>query len=352
MISSLKHGMLLRRGGKLFLPIQSFRQRHATLFDARYLEKNKANYTPLSPLSLLKKTVSHYPNVKCYVHGSIQRSWKEVDHRIKQFASALEVTLNVKRNDVVSIIAPNVISIFEANFAVPSTGAVLHSINIRADAETIAFQLHHARSKVVIVDTEFSPVIRLALDLVAKMDQNFANDMVVVEVFDDPAFGTNNNTSSIFASTNRTFEYEEFLHSGEESSKTYQIKLPSDEWDAISLNYTSGTTGNPKGVVCHHRGAYLNSLANVLEWNWPLFPRFLWIVPMFHCNGWMFPFSVTAMAGTSYFLRQVRPEAMFDLIEQHQIQYFAGAPVTMNTMLAYPQRKKFTHKMDIQYKIK
>ena len=247
MISSSR--ALLRRG-KLF-SFQSFRQRHATLFDARYLEKNKANYTPLSPLSLLKKTVHHYPNVLCYVHGDIQRSWKEVDQRIKQFASALEVSLNIKKNDVVSIIAPNVISIFEANFAVPSTGAVLHSINVRSDAETIAFQLHHARSKVLVVDTEFSPVIRSALDLVAKMDENFANDMVIVEVFDDPSFGTigngTNDEPSIFARTNRTFEYESFLRFGDEASKTYQIKLPTDEWDAISLNYTSGTTGNPKG---------------------------------------------------------------------------------------------------------
>ena len=271
--------VLLRRGN--FFSIQSFRHRHATLFDARYLEKNKANYTPLSPLSLLKKTVQHYPNVLCYVHGSIQRSWKEVDHRVKQFASALEISLNVKKNDVVSIIAPNVISIFEANFAVPSTGAVLHSINIRSDAETISFQLHHAKTKVLIVDTEFSPVIRTALDLVAKIDENLANDMVIIEVFDDPAFGKcggdgMNPTTNNFAKTNRTFEYEAFLLSGNEASQTYQIKLPSDEWDAISLNYTSGTTGNPKGVVCHHRGAYLNSLANVLEWNWPLFPRFLW----------------------------------------------------------------------------
>lgn len=276
--------VLLRRWN--LFPIQSFRNRHASIFDARYLEKNKANYTPLSPLSLLKKTVHHYPNVLCYVHGNIQRSWKEVDVRIKQFANALEMTLNVKKNDVVSIIAPNVISIFEAHFSVPFTGAVLHSINVRSDAETIAFQLHHARTKVLIVDTEFSQVIRKALDLVVKIDENLANDMVIVEVFDDPAFGksgdgSNHTTNNIFVKTNRTFEYEDFLRSGssnESSSRTssYEIKLPSDEWDAITLNYTSGTTGNPKGVVCHHRGAYLNSLANVLEWNWPLFPRFLW----------------------------------------------------------------------------
>jgi fatty-acyl-CoA synthase len=246
--------MFLRRWplscrGKSFTSSSLTKQKNK--FDSDYLGRNEANYTPLSPISQLKKTVSQYPNVICYWNNEVSKTWREVNERVKRLADSIE-KLGIVKNDVVSIIAPNTPSIFEAHFAIPSTGAVLHCINTRADPIQIAFQLKHAETKILLVDTEFSSVIEKALALMDDTCQ-----VTVVQITDD--YISYPHLDSLIS-----LKYEDLISSGNPS---YSLKLPDDEWDTISLCYTSGTTGNPKGVVSHHRGAYLNSMANMVKKN-------------------------------------------------------------------------------------
>lgn len=306
-----------------------------------------ANYTPLTPLTLLKHTVKHHPFKIAYVHGKlISRTWEDMFRRVLRFISVLQVLgIENGRDDVVSIIAPNTISIFEAHYAVPGAGAILHSINTRQDVKTIAFQLKHAKSKILIVDSEFSELIKRVMETYTDGEikpiiiDSIDSEYQMIESIKDKKLlcgGGNLILEDLLQKDGSLAPVDEAI-----------FKLPKDEWASISLNYTSGTTGDPKGVVCHHRGAYLNAINNVIEGNIERYSGYLWVVPMFHCNGWCFPWTVAATVSTSYFMRNVRADTIFDLIDRYKITFMSGAPVTMNTMLAYPDRFKFRHKVRI-----
>lgn len=280
----------------------------------RDLGQNAANYEPLSPLSFLKRTASVYPNRLAVIHGEIRRSWAETYIRCLRLASALR-RRGIGAGDTVSIMAPNVPEIMEAHFGIPMAGAVLNALNTRLDAETIAFTLKHAETKVLITDREFSGVMSEAL---AKLDHK----PTVIDI-DDPLA----QSGSLIGEK----DYEALLAEGDPADPW---SPPSDEWAAISLNYTSGTTGDPKGVVYHHRGAYLNAMGNVLTWSLGQHPVYLWTLPMFHCNGWCFPWTITAMAGTHVCLRRVEAKAMYDAIADHGVTHLCGAPIVMGMLIA------------------
>ena len=306
-------------------------------FNAEFLGKNAANYAPLTPLSTFERAVSLYPSAAAYVYNDVHRTWGEVGHRVKSFASAL-VHIGVRRGDVVSIMCPNTPPIFEAHFAVPGAGAVLHTINTRLDAASIAFQLLHAETKVVLVDTEYNQVIQDVKHILKQ--KNALSGLTFINIRD--SLEDTQTEADLCESADREVEYESFLRSGD----VHVPLLPClDEWDAISLNYTSGTTGDPKGVVYHYRGAYLNAISNAIEWNMERFSRFLWVVPMFHCNGWVFPWTLAATVGCSYFVRYVRGDTLIEMIDQHRIGYLAGAPITMITMLGCKDsvKRRFQH---------
>lgn len=276
------------------------------------LDKNKANYAALSPTTFMQRAASVYPNRTATVHGEVRHTWAETFKRCKQLASALQ-SRGVNPGDAVSIMAPNLAEHFEAHFAVPMCGAVLNSINIRLDAEAVAFILQHAESKVLITDREFSSVVKAALEL---MDEK----PYVIDI-DDPYYKEG---EFIGEQT-----YDAFLALGDENFTPYQIE---DEWNAITLNYTSGTTGDPKGVVYHHRGAYLNAVSNSMSWNMDQHPVYLWTLPMFHCNGWCFPWTIAAMAGVNVCLRHVRADDIFNAIKKEKVGYFCGAPIVLNML--------------------
>jgi fatty-acyl-CoA synthase len=277
------------------------------------LDKNAANYVPLTPIGFLVRSASIYPNRLAVVHGERRYSWREALERCRRLASALAAR-GIGRGDTVALIAPNIPEAFEAHFGVPMAGAVLNALNIRLDPGTIAFILRHGEAKVLITDTEFAPVIEEAL---AQLEQR----PFVVDIAD--AMGTGGARLG-------QMDYEELLATGDPD---FQEITPEDEWDAIALNYTSGTTGNPKGVVYHHRGAYLNALGNVLVWGMRQHPVYLWALPMFHCNGWCFPWTITAMAGTHVCLRRVEAAAIYEAIAREGVTHLCGAPVVMNMLL-------------------
>ncbi|MEH6626413.1 MAG: acyl-CoA synthetase [Motiliproteus sp.] len=276
------------------------------------MDQNSANYEPLSPLTFLERAAFVYPNKTAVVHGDVRRNWTETYRRCKKLASALNKR-GLKAGDTVSVLAPNLPEHFEAHFGVPMSGAVLNAINTRLDAETVAFILQHAETKVLITEREFSDVVARALELVD-------NKPLVIDI-DDPSYEGGELVGSM--------TYEQLLAEGDED---YDWQGPTDEWQAISLNYTSGTTGNPKGVVYHHRGAYLNAISNVMSWDMGMHPTYLWTLPMFHCNGWCFPWSVAAAIGTNVCLRQVRPEPIYKLIKSEKVDHFCGAPIVLNML--------------------
>ena len=293
--------------------------RRDTLYDIG-LDRTPANFAPLTPLSFLKRTASVYPDRLAVVHGERRFTWRETERRCRALASAL-TWLGIGKGDTVAVFAPNVPAIFEAHFGVPMTGAVLNTINIRLDAETVAFILAHGEARVLLTDREFSPVIADALNRLEKRPY-------VVDIDDPAAIG-----GECIGDT----DYEGFLASGDPD---FAWQPPGDEWDAISLNYTSGTTGDPKGVVYHHRGAYLNALGNQIAQAIPPHPVYLWTLPMFHCNGWCFPWTVTALAGTHVCLRRVEAEPVYRAIAEDGVTHFCGAPIVLNMLANAPAAEK------------
>ncbi|MGB4468924.1 MAG: acyl-CoA synthetase [Azovibrio sp.] len=282
------------------------------------LDRNAANYVPLSPLSYIKRTAFIYPNRISVIQGERQFTWKETYTRCRQLASALK-NRGVKANETVAVMLPNISAMYEAHFGIPMLGAVLNTLNTRLDAETIAFMLQHGEAKVLITDPEFSPVLERALELLE------GPKPLVIDVL-DPEFTGGKSLGEK--------DYEAFLAEGDPD---FEWSLPADEWDAIALNYTSGTTGNPKGVVYHHRGAYLNAASNIISWGMPPHAVYLWTLPMFHCNGWCFPWTMAANGGTNVCLRKVDAATIFDLIKKHQVSHFCSAPIVMGMMINAPE---------------
>jgi fatty-acyl-CoA synthase len=277
------------------------------------LDKNAANYVPLSPIGFLLRSASVYPDRLAVSYGERRYSWSEALERCRRLAAALTAR-GVGRGDTVALMTPNIPEAFDAHFGVPMAGAVLNALNIRLDPETIAFTLRHGEAKALITDTEFSPVIGQAL---ARLEQK----PMVIDIA-DPAGPGGDRLGDL--------DYEAFLATGDPG---FPEVMPQDEWEAIALNYTSGTTGNPKGVVYHHRGAYLNALGNILVWGLRHYPVYLWTLPMFHCNGWCFPWTITALAGTHVCLRRVEAAAIYQAIAREGVTHLCGAPVVMNMLL-------------------
>lgn len=291
------------------------------------LDQNQANFTALSPITFLERAATVYPNRTATVYGNIKRTWQETYQRCLKLASALKKRA-VNTGDTVSIIAANLPEHFEAHFAIPMCGAVLNSINIRLDAPAIAFILKHADAKALIVDKEFSQVTKAALELLDTKP-------LIIDI-DDPTYEAGELIGDL--------DYEALLNEGDAEGAGFKV---ADEWDAITLNYTSGTTGNPKGVVYHHRGAYLNAISNAISWAMNPHPVYLWTLPMFHCNGWCFPWTIAAMTGVSVCLRHVRADDIFNLIKSEKVGYFCAAPIVLNMLNSSDD----TLKADINHKV-
>jgi len=285
------------------------------------LDRNPANYQPLTPLTFLERAASVFPNHTAIIHGSIRRNYDEFYRRSRQLASALS-NKGVGRGDTVSVMLANTPAMLESHYGVPMCGAVLHSINTRLDATTIAYQLDHADSKVLIADREFLSTIRVALEL------SQINPILID--YNDSEFPINDELAG-------AIEYDSFLSNGDDE---FDWLMPEDEWDAISLNYTSGTTGNPKGVVSHHRGAYLLAQGNALIASINKHAIYLWTLPMFHCNGWCFPWTMSAIIGTHVCLRHVRSGPIWDALSEHKVTHLCGAPIVMSTILSAEKNER------------
>jgi len=285
------------------------------------LDRNPANHVPLTPISLIEWAADVYPDRCAVVHGDLRRSWAELYARSRRLASAL-VARDIGDGDTVAVMLPNTPPMVEAHFGVPMSGAVLNCINTRLDPGAIAFVLEHSGSKVLVVDREFTGQVGEAL---ARLREAGKPLPLVIDA-DDPVYdGPGERIGEL--------EYEAFVAGGDPG---FAYSLPEDEWDAIGLNYTSGTTGNPKGVVVHHRGAYLNALGNVVAWNLPRHPVYLWTLPMFHCNGWCFPWTIAAVAGTNVCLRKVDAALIFGLKREHRVTHYCGAPIVHSTLINAP----------------
>ena len=291
------------------------------------LDKNPANYAALTPLDFIAWSARVCPTRLAVVHGERRFSWAETYARARRLASAL-AGMGVTVGDTVATLLSNTPEMYEAHFGVPMTGAVINALNMRLDARAIAFMLGHGEAKVLIVDREFAGLAAAALGMVERPP-------LVIGV-DDPAYDGDGEVLGT--------EYELLLS---RADPDYAWRPPADEWNAIALSYTSGTTGDPKGVVAHHRGAHLNAIANALAWNMPRHPVYLWTLPMFHCNGWCFPWTIAAQSGTSVCLRKVEPAAIFRLIKEHRVTHYCGAPVVHNTLIAAPAalRDGLTHRV-------
>ncbi|PWW48894.1 fatty-acyl-CoA synthase [Melaminivora alkalimesophila] len=293
-----------------------------SIFDQN-LPRTAANHAPLTPLSFIERTAEVYPERLAIVHGELRQNWRDTYARCRRLASSLR-RAGIGKNHTVAAILPNTPPMVEAHFGVPMAGAVLNTLNTRLDPETIAFMLDHGEARAVIVDPEFAPVMARALAL-----RQSSAPILVIEV-EDALYGP-------AAQSLGGVRYEDFLAGGDPD---WQWELPGDEWDAIALNYTSGTTGNPKGVVYHHRGAYTNAISNVLEWDMPKHAVYLWTLPMFHCNGWCFPWTVAARAGVNVCLRRVEAGAIIEAIKRHGVTHYCGAPIVHSLLVNAPEALK------------
>jgi len=293
------------------------------------LEKNAANYVPLTPLTFIERSAYVYPDRVAVVHGKRRQTWSETYTRCRRLASALK-QLGIGKNDTVAAVLNNTPEMYECHFGVPGAGAVLNTINTRLDPEAIAFILNHGEAKVLLTDREYSRTIAKALELLNR------TDLVVIDVDDSEYTGPGEKIGSQ--------DYETLLASG---NPEFPLEQPADEWDAIALNYTSGTTGNPKGVVYHHRGAYLNAMSNIVSWGMPPHSTYLWTLPMFHCNGWCFPWSMAANSGVNVCLRRVDPRLIFDAMRDEGVTHYCGAPIVHSMLANAPEewRKGINHKV-------
>nr|HIL74332.1 acyl-CoA synthetase [Rhodospirillales bacterium] len=293
------------------------------------LDQVKANFVPLSPLSFIERTAKVYPDRLSVIHGTRRYTWSQTYARTRQLASALK-KLGIGKGDTVAIMGANTPETYEAHFGIPMAGAVLNALNIRLDAATISFILDHGEAKVLLTDKEFSTTIKKALEdcssapLVIDIDDILASDGELIGEID----------------------YEAFINTGDPE---YEWQLPEDEWQALSLNYTSGTTGNPKGVVYSHRGAYMNSIGNAMAWDLNQGPTYLWTLPMFHCNGWCFPWTIAAYGGTNVCLRNVSAKEIYNAIAEHKINHFCGAPIVLGMVVnaAKKEIKPFDYVVEV-----
>ncbi|CAN7241319.1 acyl-CoA synthetase [Acidovorax sp. LjRoot118] len=292
------------------------------MFD-QHLDRNPANFAPLSPLGFLERTAEVYPDRLAIVHGELRQTWGQTYARCRQLASSLN-RAGIAKNHTVAALLPNTPPMVEAHFGVPMAGAVLNAINTRLDPETIAFMLDHGEARAIIVDPEFTGTLAKALAW-----RKSTAPLLVLQV-QDAVYGP---AAQSLGGT----DYDTFVAAGDAQ---HAWELPADEWDAIALNYTSGTTGNPKGVVYHHRGAATNAISNVLEWDMPKHAVYLWTLPMFHCNGWCFPWTVAARAGVNVCLRRVEAQAIFDAMRQHGVTHYCGAPIVHGMLVNAPDAMK------------
>ncbi len=286
------------------------------------LERNAANFAPLTPLSFIARTAHIWPHRISVIHGERRYTWGETYARSRRLASAL-TRRGFGRNDTIAVMLANTPEMIEAHFGVPMMGGVLNTLNTRLDAEAIAFMLEHGEAKVLLTDTEFAPIVATALAALPQAIRPLVIDIVDLEGPGGDLLGET--------------DYETLLAEGDSE---FAWLPPADEWDAISLNYTSGTTGNPKGVVYHHRGAYLNALSNLIDWGMPRHAVYLWTLPMFHCNGWCFAWTMAANAGTNVCLRRVEAKAVFDAIREHKVTHCGGAPIVYSMLIGAPDEMK------------
>ncbi len=294
------------------------------------LHQSEANFTQLSPISFIARSAHTYPDRCSIIHGTKRYSWRETYQRCRRLASALR-NRGITPGETVAIMGANTPEMYEAAFGVPMAGLVLNTLNVRLDAANIAFCLNHGEAKILLTDREFSSTVK---DALALLD----HPIVVIDIMDSEYSGSGEVVG--------TTDYESFLLEG---NPDYAWTLPEDEWQAISLNYTSGTTGDPKGVVYHHRGAYLNAMSNIVGWNMAHHPIYLWTLPMFHCNGWCFPWSIAAVGGTNVCLRQVNAAHIYAAIGDHGVTHFCGAPIVLNFVInASPEeRRDFSHQVNV-----
>jgi fatty-acyl-CoA synthase len=292
------------------------------------LDKNAANFAALTPLTFIERAATVYPALPAIAHGAVRRTWAETYARTRRLASGLKAR-GIGAGDTVAAMLPNIPEMIEAHFGIPMAGAVLNTLNTRLDAATLAFMLNHGEAKAVLIDREFSALMREAL-------KSVDHPVLVIDVDDTEYGGPGERIGEL--------DYESLLASGDPA---FEWSPPSDEWNAICLNYTSGTTGNPKGVVYHHRGAYTNAVSNILEWDLPKHAVYLWTLPMFHCNGWCFPWTVAARAGVNVCLRRVDAQTIFDLIRSEGVTHYCGAPIVQNLLVNAPDSMKegITHRV-------